>query len=102
MAEKPLSAPLLADTDFNLSLNLAVVGGDTDGKVGALGVTLLDQYNQTVAKMAWHDAQASTGYGGVDFYAEGGAAIYRTDPSGFGQEYPNFSGTLTLKRTDAQ
>ncbi len=100
-AEKPLSSWLLPQDDFSLSLNFSS-GPDTSGKVGAVGVMLLDASNRTVAQLAWHDAQASTGYGGVDFYAEGGKPIYRTDPRGFGQEYPEFWGNLTLKRLESQ
>ena len=96
-ADKPLVFTITPVEDFTFEMDVRVAP-DFSGRVGGVHAQLLDAQGQIVADMGWHDAQAATGYGGVDFYAEAQSPIYRTDPSGFGTEYPDFDGTLTLKR----
>jgi hypothetical protein len=100
-AYKPLDLALNPTNDFRLTLDISS-GADLSNTCGWVTATLFDSSNHTVAYLNWHDVQASTGYGGVDFYAEGMTAIYRTNPSGFGTEYPNFSGTLMLERSGSE
>jgi len=104
-AEKALSMPLQPGNDFSLRLRLAV-RTDPYLRVGGFCVALLDQTGQVVTKMNWHDAQASSGFGGVDFNAEGPTwesnPIYRSDPSGFSREYPTIDATLEIVRTGNQ
>jgi hypothetical protein len=101
IAYKPLEIALNPTDDFILTININS-GADLSSTCGTVTVTLLDSSDKIVAQINWHDVQASTGYGGVDFYAEGGTTIYRTDPSGNGTVYPTFSGTLMLKRSGSE
>jgi len=101
IAEKAVDLALAPSEDFSFTLNLSV-SPDFPDSVGGFHVSLLNGTDTVVAKMGWHDAQAGTGYGGVDFYGEAETAIYRSGPSGFATEYPDFSGTLMLERAGSQ
>ena len=98
VAEKSLSRPLGPTDDFRLLVRLST-GQDKAGCGGWFSVALLDELGEAVAEVGWHDVQAAAGYGGVDFYAEGRTPLYRTDPTGFGREYPQLSGVLSLARS---
>jgi len=101
IAEKSLSAALSSASDFTITLDIGVLS-DTYGMVGSFGVSLLDSSSNVVAHMHWFDAQAWAGYGGVDFYAQGETAIFRSDPSGFATDYPTFSGTMSITRSGSE
>ena len=94
---KPLASAIGPGDDFRFSLTMDS-GSDGTGAVGSLVVVLLDASGQIVARMNWFDAQAATGFGGVDFYGESDTAIFRSDPSGFARDYRTLAGTLTLRR----
>jgi hypothetical protein len=106
IAEKPLAVSLSATNDFSFVVLLRS-GADLPNTCSWFDARLLDANGTVVAELGWHDVQAATGYGGVDFYAENQTAIYRTDPSGFGTEYPVFPasgdyGTLILTRSGSE
>ena len=105
-AEHALDKPLPPGDNFQLELELSV-RTDPANRVGAFTVLLLDDANNVVAKMNWHDAQTASGYGGVDFGAQGTDwatnPIYRTNPSGFGREYPTLNDArLEIRRSGNQ
>ena len=105
-ARKPLDVSLGATNDFTFAVRMAS-GADPSSTCGTFWATLFDASDRVVAMIDWFDVQASAGYGGVDFYGQNQAAIYRTDPNGFGSEYAVFPatgdyGTLMLKRSGSQ
>jgi len=104
-AEKRLHRLIGHRDDFRLAVNLAV-RTDPNNRVGAFSVFLQNDANQVVGKLNWHDAQAATGYGGVDFGAEGlswdNNPIYRSDARGFAQEYPTIDAQLEIVRIGTQ
>ena len=75
-AYKPLEIALNPTDDFRFTLDMSS-GADEPSTCGSVAITLFDSSDKLVAWLSWHDVQASTGYGGVDFYAEGMTAIYR-------------------------
>ena len=90
-------------SDFSARLHVRVTT-DPNGGVGGFGLQLLDPSGQIAGQLAWHDVQASSGFGGIDLWAEGGGQnnanpIYRSDPSGFSREYPTIDSSLEIQRT---
>lgn len=105
-ARKPLAVNLNPTDDFSFTA-LLKSGPDSPSTCGWFQAILRDANDNLVASLGWHDVQESSGYGGVDFYAQNSAAIYRTNTSGFGTEYAIFPasgiyGELTLKRTGSE
>jgi len=97
IAEKWLARPLAPGADFSILLNLEATE-DRPDSAGRFSLLLLTDQDQAVAQITWCDGLPAAGYGGVEFYAEGGTPIYRTDPAGLGKEYPRLSGVLRLSR----
>lgn len=97
IAEKWLARPLLPGADFTILLNLETTE-DRPDSAGRFSLLLLTDQDQIVAQITWCDGLPPLGYGGIEFYAEGGTPIYRTDPAGMGKEYPRISGILRLSR----
>ena len=97
IVEKPLARPLLPGADFTILLDLGATE-DRPDSAGRFSVLLLTDWDRAVAQITWCDGLPAAGYGGVEFYAEGGTPIYRTDTAGLGKEYPCISGILRLGR----
>jgi len=97
IAEKWLARPLAPGADFTILMNLEATE-DRPDSAGRFSLLLLTDKDQAVAQITWCDGLPAAGYGGVEFYAEGGTPIYRSDPAGLGKEYPRLSGVLRLSR----
>jgi len=97
IAEKRLTRPLVPGADFSILLNLEATE-DRPDSAGRFSLLLLTDQDQMVAQITWCDGLPAAGYGGIEFYAEGGTPIYRTDPAGLGKEYSRISGILRLVR----
>lgn len=87
-AEKELACPIYPTANFVFEAHV-IVDTDPDDCVGSIRIDLLGESDEIVARIAWFDWQANTGYGDLELSAEGGNPnnIYQSQPHGFTTQY---------------
>jgi hypothetical protein len=93
-AEKPITASLLPQQDFDFVLNFNAA--ENYGSCG-LNASLIDDSGTMVAQMGWYNNTGSGGVGGLDFWGEGGDSGGGPHIFHSGMGYMN-AGTLEIER----
>ena len=96
---KTLDIPIAVNEDFEVSFR-PIAMSDPSGQMGGVVVFCMNDLDEIVAQLSWYEPQASSGYGGVAFWAEG-SLIYG-NLTGFDSEYPTIDATLKLTRSGNQ